>query len=190
MKTVVKQIWLEGLEQQVEKHIQEAVQIFQNKDEALLRKPAMSGGWSVVQCLAHLNSYGQYYLPRLKQELIPRSPGQHTTTTFTSSWLGGYLTRLMDPGGGLIKFKAARRHQPLVNLPAHTVVAEFIDQQEELLRLLQAAQDHDLTTIRIPMSVAAWIRLPVGNVLQFLIVHTERHLIQARRNIDTIAQKS
>lgn len=183
MKSVEQTTWLAGLEQRVENHIEQAIQTFQNVEEGTLQKPSSSGGWNVAQCLAHLNSYGQYYLPRLKHGLASQPPNERPAGTFTPSWLGTYLTKLMDPRTGRTKFKAARRHLPADRLPAYAVVAEFIDQQEELLRLLREVQGRDLKAVKIPLSVAAWIRLPLGDVLHFLIVHTERHLLQAGRNL-------
>ena len=60
MKSVDKAVWLAGLEQRVEHHIEQAIQTFQNVDEATRQKPSSTGGWSIAQCLAHLNSYGHY----------------------------------------------------------------------------------------------------------------------------------
>ncbi|AQG78331.1 DinB family protein [Spirosoma montaniterrae] len=177
--TISQQEWLDSLEQCVEQHIQKAID-FQNMDDAVLNKPASDGGWSVAQCLAHLNSYGQYYLPYLKSGLGGQS-GKRGAAVFKSSWLGNYLTRLMNPNLSKRKFKAAQRHQPTAYLSAQQVVAEFIDQQEALLVLLKKAALADLSQGRIPTSVMPWIRLSLGDVLQFVIVHNERHIAQAGR---------
>ena len=181
MKPVNKALYLARLEQQVEGHIQEAVHYFQNLDEATLNRPSASGGWSITQCLAHLISYGQYYLPRLKQGL-DNSAAQSKTNVFQSSWLGAFLARLMDPQTSRRTFKAHQRHQPAHGLSAQRVVAEFIDQQEELIRLLRQAEQIDVQAIRIPLSVAPWLRLPLGDILLFLVTHDERHIQQAKRN--------
>ncbi|GAB3640069.1 DinB family protein [Spirosoma arcticum] len=182
MKTIDKTSWLASLEQQVEGQIQEAVQHFQNLDENTLHNPSPTGGWSIAQCLAHLITYGHYYLPRLKQGLQKQQPGRHPADTFVSSWLGAYLTKLMDSKANSRKLKAAKRHLPADTLFPHQVVAEFIDQQEELLRLLRIARKADLNTVRVPLSIAAWVRLPLGDILEFMVVHTERHIAQAKRN--------
>ncbi|GAB3512014.1 DinB family protein [Spirosoma knui] len=182
MKSTDKAAWLLALEHQVEGYIQRAVECFQNMDEVILSKPSQSGGWSIVQCLEHVNSYGHYYLPHLTKGLITQQ-NKPPTNHFKSFWLGTFLTRLMDPGTGKRKFKAVKRHQPTGALLAHKVVAEFIDQQEQLLLLLRQAADVDVNDVHIPVSVAPWMHLPVGDVLQFLVAHTERHIAQANRNL-------
>lgn len=182
MSLTNREALLTSLEQVVEQHLQVAVRQFQNLDDTSLLKPAPDGGWSIAQCLAHLTSYGNYYLPRIKQALAAQ-PHAPASNSVSGTWLGRYFIRLMDPTASAKKFKAARQHRPESNLSGHTVVAEFIQQQEELLFYLRQARQVDLDAIRIPVSVVLWLRLNLGDLFQFLIVHDERHLLQARRNL-------
>ncbi|ADB39268.1 DinB family protein [Spirosoma linguale] len=185
MKSISKALLLNVLGQQIEGHIQQAVVHFQNMDEAALCQPSASGGWSIAQCLDHLNSYGRYYLPRLNQGLASR---QHKPATdrLESSWVGGFFVRLMDPKTGTKTFRAVKRHQPASDLPAHQIVAEFIDQQEQLLDVLKQVENADTDGIRIALSIASWLHLPIGDILQFLVAHTERHIRQANRNLPSV----
>lgn len=182
MEAVKKEDLLNALENQVEKHLQEAIRVFQNLDEASLLRPSVSGGWSIAQCLEHLNSYGYYYLPRLEQSL-GKSSGRSSQDLFKSTWLGNYFTKLMDPSSGKRKFKAFRDHIPPSQLAASKVVAEFIHQQERLIHCLRVAKTSDLNAPRISISIFRWVKLKPGDVLQFVIAHNERHLQQAKRNL-------
>lgn len=183
MQSIDKLPWLALLESKTEQHILDAVEHFQNMDEQLLNKPSMTGGWSVAQCLAHLNTYGDYYLPKLQTGLELHSK-VNDSGKYKSSWLGTYLIKLTDPQTGSMKLKAVKRHQPMVVLPAHQTVADFIDQQEIMLSLLRTAQQADVNQFKIPLSIASWVRLPLGDILHFMIAHTERHILQAKRNIE------
>lgn len=165
----------------MEWHIQEALQ-FQNMDESALCQPSATGGWSITQNLSHLISYGAYYLPRLKTGLEQQPKHIPVTQPFESSWLGAYFTRLMDPKTSRKKFKAVKHHQPTEGVNPQRVIAEFIDQQEDLLYLLRLAGTVDVNTGRIPTSIMPWLRLNLGDTLQFVITHNERHIVQARRN--------
>lgn len=168
------------LEDQVEIHIRDAVKIFQNLSAEELLKPAINGGWSIAQCLWHLNSYGDYYLPQIKSGLAKNYPAN---PDFKSTWLGSYFTNMMRPGAKMKKYKAFKNHVPSGELDATKVVAEFIQQQEQLLKYLQQARQSDLNRIRIPISIMSWIKLKLGDVFQFIIAHDERHLQQAKRNL-------
>ena len=186
MKSFDKIPWLASLEMQTEESIRDAVRIFQNMNEDALKRPSLTGGWSIAQCLAHLNSYGQYYLPRL-QEVLEKGAQSGIYQTYTSSWIGRYLIRITDPESGQRKLKAVKRHQPADTLPAFRIVAEFIEQQEDMLRLLRLAQKANVNHGRIPLSITSWVRLPPGDILHFMVVHTNRHMKQAKRNVQEVS---
>ena len=186
MKAVNKEQLLTSLENKVEEHLQLAVGSFQNMSEKQLLMPASDGGWSIAQCLEHLNSYGHYYLPQIRKGL-DKGAAKPDKAQFKSSWLGSYFTRAMDPETGKKKMKAFKNHSPGPELEAHAVVAEFIQQQETLLQYLLQARSRDLNAIKIPISISRWIRLRLGDVFQFLIAHDERHIQQAKRVAQTTA---
>ncbi|HVW60922.1 MAG TPA: DinB family protein [Puia sp.] len=181
MKLVDKDQLLDALEEKVNAHLDAAVRVYQNLHSDLLLKPAVDGGWSIAQCLGHLNRYGDYYIPLIRQALS-RQAGLVQGGVFKSGFLGNYFTRLMDPDTGKKKMKAFKAYSPAVVLDAHAVVAEFIRQQEILLICLQWARRADLNKQRIPVSILPWLKLKLGDVLQFVIAHDERHMRQAMRN--------
>jgi uncharacterized damage-inducible protein DinB len=173
---------ISNLESRVESHIEQAVQVLQNLDEATLIRPAANGGWSIAQCIEHLNTYGRYYLPVIKKGLnenvqIPPS------SEFSSGWLGSYFTKMMEPKSKK-KMKAFKNHVPAAQLDGHAVIAEFIEQQETMLGLLHRARGANLSRIRLPISISKAIRLKLGDVLQFCAAHDARHLAQAMRNLE------
>lgn len=181
MKTVNKHTFLKELEGIVERHISEAIALFQNQSEAMLNRPSETGGWSIVQCLAHLNSYGEYYLPLVNQKLTAAQ--EERIGHFSGTWLGAYFTKMMQSRPGQKKYKAYKNHLPEKDLNATQVVSEFITQQEDLLLNLRRAQNKNINQGKIPVSVARIVRLTIGDVFQFLITHNERHMQQAKRNL-------
>lgn len=182
MKSVNKAKLLEQLAQRVEGHLMEAIRTFQNCEAEVLLRPSASQGWSIAQCLEHLNSYGRYYLPLIEAGLVAQSKEVYQEE-YKSTWLGAYFVQLMEPKKGMAHFKAFKAHVPPVELEPYQVVAEFIDQQEALLTYLEEAKTKDLSAIRIPISILKWLRLPLGDVFQFLVAHDERHVVQAKRNL-------
>lgn len=181
---ITQQSLLVKLENKVEVHIEMAIQTFQNLTSETLLKPAKNGGWSIAQCLDHLNGYGHHYLPLILDK-VENYKGKPSSENFNSSILGGYFTKIMDPDTGKRKMKAFKDHRPVRELNPTEVVAEFIHQQEMLLRAISKAHDVDLNKIVIPISILRWIKLNLGDTLGFLIAHNERHIRQAQRNIVT-----
>lgn len=90
---------------------------------------------------------------------------------------------MMDPETGKRKFKAFKGHIPASELDAYAVVAEFVQHRERLLVYLKQARSANLNAIRIPISIARFITLKLGDVFQFIIAHDERHIRQALRNL-------
>jgi hypothetical protein len=178
MKPESAQVLLDKLEADVERQLHRAIASFQNLSlEKLEAKPAQ-GGWSIAQCFAHLNTYSQYYLPRMEKSL---SAKHNHNPTFTSTWLGRYFTKIIQPSANMKKYKAIKRHEPDVHVSGTAAVAEFIENQERLLKLLTESRSTDLNKIKIPISILPWIKLRLGDVFQFLVAHQERHFQQAGR---------
>jgi uncharacterized damage-inducible protein DinB len=181
METKNKINHLDKLEEKVESHIVIAIEVFQNLPKEKLLQPATDGGWSIAQCLDHLNGYGHYYLPQIQKGIEDyNGPAK---SQFKSSFLGSYFTKMMDPDTGKRKAKAFKNHVPKADLEAKEVVAEFIRQQEVLLEALHKANQVDLNKINIPISIFKWIKLNLGDTFAFLIAHNERHVRQAKRNL-------
>lgn len=140
---VTTQHLLSELEEKTEKQLLFAISVLQNLNENILQQPSLSGGWSIAQCLWHLNSYGDYYLPKIESRL--KAP-MYETAIFKSSWLGSRFTRMMLPGNG--KYKAFKDHVPPAKPDARKVIATFIQQQEQLILLLRQAKGHNLNRIK------------------------------------------
>jgi len=104
MKPVNSIELINRLEAQVEEHLSEAIKVYQNLTNEELNKQAPDGGWSIAQCLDHLNSYGDYYIPKMAEGMEDFKGG--SSSTFTSTWLGNYFTKMLDPATGKRKMKA------------------------------------------------------------------------------------
>ncbi|HRP56271.1 DinB family protein [Agriterribacter sp.] len=183
MKATSKFELLSTLERETEKHLTEAVRIFQNLPEQTLLKPAANDGWSIAQCLAHLNSYGRFYLPAIAYAL-DHPAGNASAENFKSGWLGNYFTRMMQPGNSTKKYTSPKDHSPAADLNAPAVIAEFIEQQERLIMYLRKAKAVNIGATRVPISISKWVRLKLGDTFRFLIAHNERHILQAKKHLD------
>ena len=53
-----------------------------------------------------------------------------------------------------------------------------------MLQLLAAAATVDLNQVRVPISIAPWIRLKLGDTFLFVTAHIERDLLQAERAME------
>jgi DinB superfamily len=178
------QTLLDQFHQRTEAMLSKAVTEWQNlPPQQLLQKPAPDR-WSAAQCMAHLNVYGDYYLPAIETAIQrAQSIGSRPGTFFRSGFLGGYFTKLMEPDSKT-KMKSPANAVPPEVVDSSAVLAQFIDQQEHLLALIDKARTVNLNQVRIPISIAQWIRLKLGDTFGFYIAHQERHVLQAERVIE------
>lgn len=170
-------VFLNQLESRLNRQFEYAVKYLQNLSDAeLLRRPNRNE-WSTAECIEHLNTYENYYLPLLNKKILLAEIKQ-SDLEFNMSWMGNYFNKMIYPGTNTKKYKAHAKHLPIVVSPSMTI-SNHITQQEKLLELIRASTHIDLTKNAIPISIFKFIKLPVGDVYQFLINHNARHLIQA-----------
>ncbi|HEY4108583.1 DinB family protein [Puia sp.] len=150
-------------------------------DEQLISRPA-PGKWCIAEVYSHLNLSMDQHIRKILSR-IALAP-DHPVDKYRSGWLGDWLyERIMPrPDGSVFKLKA---------LPAHSPEAGTLDAREELEAfqrhcdalddILRHVSTKDLRRIRIPFSLNGLIRLRLGDLLRFLVAHSERHLLQAQR---------
>lgn len=182
------------LQQQTDSLLNIAVQQWQMINPAIFKQQPAAGAWSAMQCLGHLNTYGDYYLPALEKAISEaKQAGKGASATFTPGWLGNYFTNLMMPneqGVPSKKMKAPKNYTTTNEGNSDCTIAKFIDQQEKLLLLLEDAKLVNLNNTRIPISIAKFIKLKLGDVFMFLIAHNLRHVKQAERAIALAGQSA
>jgi DinB superfamily len=176
---------IDSLYQKSEMHLEKAVQHWQNLPVKHLETSPQTGAWSAVQCVEHLNIYSRYYLPLIKKAIATaQEKSWKEAPQYQSGWLGNYFYKTMLPkenGTLSSKMKTPKNAMPPQNVDTVAVIAEFISHQEELLRLLDLAHHVSLAKPRIPISIAPFIRLKLGDTFLFLTAHTGRHILQIER---------
>lgn len=171
---------ISALEADVRQLILAAEYLKAEETGTLTRQPG-SGKWSVAQVLAHLNMYGDYYLPAIEKSMAEST--KMPAVWFRPGWAGNYFTRIMRPGtdGSITsKMKSPKDHRPAFIADARHTIHTFIGQQHRLLQLLAGARQKNIGNIRTPVSISRFIRLKTGDTFRFLIAHEQRHFVQIK----------
>jgi len=164
--------------------LQAAADHLKNTEKSKLVFVENEGKWSVVQCLEHLNEFGRFYLPAIEKTITVKTGEKNAW--FNSGFLGDYFTKSMKPKNVYDiknKMKTMKRFTFPNSLNVDTVMKEYIDQKIKLQHLLDTANDRDLNSIRIPITLTKMIKLKLGDIFRFLIAHEQRHMIQARNTL-------
>ena len=176
--TISNQELIEDLIQRTQAHLNQAEQ-FNLLDTAQLNRHPAPQSWSILECLEHLNRYGDFYLPEIERQM-QKGAKASLAAIFKSGWLGNYFAKMMLPKTPLNKMKTLKSMNPSNSQLDRSVLDEFIRQQKQFLNLLQQARHINLTKTKTGISISRWVRLRLGDTLRFVIYHNERHMLQAQ----------
>ena len=137
--------------------------------------------WSALECIEHLNLYGDYYLPEIEKSIFTQNKDEHATI-FKSGLLGNYFANLMKVNNGKVKkMRSPKDKNPVHSQLTSTTIDRFLKQQEMLKQLLEKARHTNLTMARTPISISKMVRLRLGDTFRFFVYHLERHVLQAEK---------
>ncbi|QCR24218.1 DinB family protein [Pontibacter sp. SGAir0037] len=170
---------LDQLTETVKKQHDTVMAAFAPQDLAVLNYKPAPESWSILECLEHLNRYSRYYNPALAKAIAKNSGGNYLPT-ISYSWFGKKSLEMVQPMSSK-KHKTVKHMNPNNSQLGHGTVEEFRQHQEKLLNLLQSAKAANINKKAIPVEFFKLLKLRIGETLEFVVTHQERHLQQALR---------
>jgi hypothetical protein len=151
-------------------------------DPEVLNYKTSPDSWSALECLAHLNFYGDFYLPeidkRIKASRYPAEP------VFKAGLLGNYFAKMMLPGEKMKPMKTLKSTNPNGSQLDKSTIEKFIQQQKKILQLLDNARKVSLNKTKASISIAPMLKLKIGDTFRVVIYHNDRHIAQAKRAVE------
>lgn len=147
-------------------------------DEELNRKKSKDQ-WSILECIEHLNLYGDFYNPEISKRI--ESSNSKSNPTFKSSRLGNYFTTSMLPSEKMKKMKTFKDKNPVGSNLKIDVLDRFINQQNNFHSLIEKSRNVDLKKTKTTISISKIMKLRLGDTFRFIIAHNERHILQAEK---------
>ncbi len=139
--------------------------------------------WSVLECIEHLNLYGDFYLPEIEKQILSNK-SHDDNMLFKSGVIGNYFANRMKVKDGKVKkMKSPKDKNPINSQLTITTLDRFLKQQELLKSLLNQARTTNLTKVKAAISLTNLIKLRLGDTFRFFVYHIERHILQADRAI-------
>jgi hypothetical protein len=137
--------------------------------------------WSILECLEHLNRYGDFYIPEI-DKVINKSRSKKEQL-FKSGFLGNYFAKSMLPKANLNKMKTFKDKNPLNSNLDRNTIDRFINQQIKMLDLLDKARKISLNKVKTQISITKLVKLRIGDTFRIVIYHNIRHLKQIGNSI-------
>jgi hypothetical protein len=143
-------------------------------------RPA-TGGWSVAECIDHLNVTARLYLPRIDEaiaEAIRR--GLYGDGPYTHDLLGRLFVLSMEPPAK-IKVKAPESFRPGARRARSEIMAAFRAYQVQFVDRLRQANGLDLRRAKVHSPASSWIKMSLNSGFALMVAHERRHLWQAQQ---------
>lgn len=138
--------------------------------------------WSALECLEHLNLYGDYYIPEITHRM-EQAKHRKPDTWFKSGLIGNFFAEGMLPKENTRKMKTFKDKNPAGSKLEASTIDRFIAQQEQLLQLLEGAQQVSLTKTKTSISITSLLKLRLGDTFRVVIYHNQRHIVQAQKAV-------
>jgi hypothetical protein len=136
--------------------------------------------WSVAQCFDHLLTTNQGYFPVIDDVLAGKKRVFWERVPLLPKLAGRFFIKVLDPASTR-KLRAPKGFQPTQSDIPKSVIGEFIDQQQQLMEKMRASEHLALEKIVITSPIAAVITYSLMDAYRIIVVHQQRHFLQAKR---------
>jgi len=187
---------LAGLHASMERHRQVTLQDWKALPESELEHRPSARRWSAADCLEHIGRANDMYLGHMESAVTrAEQRGSSPVDEYRQGALGSRISAALAPGsvsrrGGAprIRFKGPtlRGYDPLRDperIPIAATFQRYSAQLDRIVRLLERCERIDLHT-RSNTLLGPFLRLRMGDMMAYLVAHTDRHLEQGRRAIE------
>jgi hypothetical protein len=186
--TMTSKELLSELRAVTERNLDVIRQRFNNLSEEQKRWKTDTNSWCVIEVFAHLNAYANYYHPVFSKR-IETTRYSEPKDIFISSPLGKSAWKSMKLGNAKNvkrRMKSPKSFNPTIEttLISGANIEAFEKDQLQLLKILTNAEEVNLRKVKVPISISQIIRLRLGDALQFVVYHNERHMQQALNIIE------
>ncbi len=145
-------------------------------------QPQGGRGWSIWQCLEHLNLTNKVYSEALKEGLESADANGRASTEggIKPGWFGSWFVSKVEPPPG-IGVKTRPRATPGAKGDLGVALAHFVESHADLREILEQWDSVDLNHVRYPNPFIPLVRFTVGTGLVIANAHDRRHLWQAQQ---------
>jgi len=180
-----KKAFLPTLTQKVMWCKEEAEKLKRLSEAELSKRPAAES-WNALECVEHLNRYGDFYLPEVERRFI-RAEKNTNDHELKSGLMGNWFIKMVRPREeGIKPMKTMKEMNTLRTDITIMCIDRFLLQQDKWLTLLQMAQEYDLNKVKSGVSINKWLRLRMRDTLEFVMAHQERHILQAWKAVHSL----
>ena len=135
--------------------------------------------WSIGQCLEHLSSTNEVYVPAMSSALAARPLA--VVSEISPGWFGRWFIRnYIEPSAGTKRLRTPKKIAPGSQVEP-SVLDRFLSGNHEAREFVLHAGAYNVNRVRFRNPFIPVLRFTVGTGLEILVRHQRRHLLQAER---------
>jgi hypothetical protein len=164
---------------------------YEQLDTSLLHAKPASGGWSILECIGHMNLATELYLDQIeaKLPLLKEGDRAYKPTVLAKYFING----LGVQKDGKIKFrmKTMKAFDPsATGVPDDNGIERLYDNLKRVSKILYQLEGKDLRSFKVTTALGPVLKFNVGDAIRFISAHNERHLLQLQRIYKNVAESS
>lgn len=137
--------------------------------------------WSIGQCLEHLIVTNNLYFPNIQKVI----DGKHRNNFFSKipfgvDFIAVMMKNALNPNQKR-KMKTFKVFEPSVSNVSPTIIEDFAENNCKLIEKLEACKSFDLHKIKIAEPLSITLNLRLDDAFEILLMHEQRHFLQAER---------
>lgn len=125
------------LTERTRKNINQVEKLNQLTEKELNKKKSQET-WSVLECIEHLNLYGEFYISEIEQKI--NKSKTNPETFFKSGIIGDYFAKSMMPSEKMKKIKTFKDKDPNGTKLNKKTIEKFLEQQRQILGILNKSK--------------------------------------------------
>lgn len=142
--------------------------------------------WSIAQCLDHLIRTNSLYFTVFAQARQGSTPTFWERNSPLSGFFGRFMIRVLSPDNKR-KTRTVSKSEPALGDIEEGIVERFAEHQSSLIQQLQSLTGAELDLARtiVTSPLASLVTYSLGDAITILVVHEQRHVLQAKRVMNT-----
>jgi hypothetical protein len=154
---------------------------FISKNASRLNERPAKGGWSMAECVDHVNVIARELVGPLKEAIQQaKATGKMSDRAHRPGFVGKYMTRSMEPPAKK-RMKTQKLYEPMSNLDPNTLLEQYKDVHNTFMQLIREADGVDISKVKMKSPAVKILKLNLGDWFFFTASHERRHLWQAEQ---------
>lgn len=164
----------------------DARKVFGNLSNRQINWKPNPQSWSIGQCFEHLIITNNLYFPNIQKVI----DGKHRNNFFAKipfsvDLISALMKNSLNPHQKR-KMKTFKIFEPAASDVSANIIEDFTENNRKLIRMFESVKDLNLHEIKIAEPLHKALNLRLDDTFEILLIHEQRHFLQAKRVSETV----